>query len=152
MKILVINGPNLSLLGKREPEIYGNLSLDLIYQDLECEAKKLDKNIVFSFFQSDIEGEIVAKIGDAWTNEKISGILLNPGAYTHTSIAIHDAIKACGLPVVEIHLSHIFRREDFRHTSIISSACVGQISGFGGYSYILGFYALVNVLSQIKKD
>jgi 3-dehydroquinate dehydratase-2 len=146
MKILVINGPNLGLLGKREPEIYGSLSLAEIEKVLREEAKKIDKNIDLSFFQSDIEGEIVKKIGDAWTKDGIDAILINPGAYTHTSIAIHDAIKASGLKAVEVHISNIYKREDFRHTSIISSACIGQISGFGVYSYILGLNALLNIL------
>ena len=149
MKILVINGPNLGLLGKREPAIYGAESLETINQLLKEESGKICENIELSFFQSDIEGEIVQKIGEAWTKNGISGILINPGAYTHTSIAIHDAIKASNLPVVEIHLSQIYKREEFRHLSIISSACIGQVAGFGKYSYVLGLNALCHVLRGI---
>ena len=140
LNILVINGPNLGLLGKREPEIYGKLSLAEINKNLE----RTDVNL--SFFQSDIEGEIVNKIGKAWTEENIDGIIINPGAYTHTSIAIHDAIKASNLPVVEVHISSIYGREEFRHKSIISGACVGQVSGFGAMSYVLGLEGLLSVL------
>jgi 3-dehydroquinate dehydratase-2 len=152
MKILVINGPNLGLLGKREPEVYGKISLENINKILMEKSKQIDKNIELSFFQSDIEGEIVKKIGEAWTKNNIQGILINPGAYTHTSIAIHDAIKASKLPTVEVHLSQIYKREQFRHVSIISSACIGQISGFGIHSYIYGLEALYTVLKEtIKK-
>ena len=149
MKILIINGPNLALLGKREPEIYGKSSLNEINKSLVLATKNItNQNIELDFFQSDIEGEIVNKIGKAWTEENVDGILINPGAYTHTSIAIHDAIKASNLPAIEIHLSPIYQREEFRHTSIISSACVGQISGFSTYSYTLGLQALLNILSK----
>jgi 3-dehydroquinate dehydratase II len=151
LNILIINGPNLGLLGKREPEIYGNLTLENIISNVQKKVDEINENkykqnkIKLFHFQSDIEGEIVKKIGEAWTKDNIDGILINPGGYTHTSIAIHDAIKASNLKAIEIHLSHIYKREDFRHTSIISSACVGQISGFGDYGYILGLYAILNI-------
>jgi 3-dehydroquinate dehydratase-2 len=151
VNILVINGPNLGLLGKREPLVYGTKSLDDISKKLVDIAKAINdkikittEEIKLSFFQSDIEGEIVKKIGEAWTKDSIDGILINPGAYTHTSIAIHDAIQASNLPTVEVHLSHIYSRENFRHTSIISSVCVGQICGFGENSYFLGLQGLLN--------
>jgi len=146
MKILVINGPNLGLLGKREPAIYGTFSLSEIERVLNAEALKIQSDLELSFFQSDIEGEIVKKIGESWTKDGVNGILINPGAYTHTSIAIHDALKASDLPAVEIHLSHIYKREEFRHTSIISSACIGQIAGFGADSYVYGLHALTKIL------
>ncbi|MCP4482362.1 MAG: type II 3-dehydroquinate dehydratase [bacterium] len=141
--ILIINGPNLNLLGKREPEIYGSLTLKQINANI---LKISSENTKVSFFQSNIEGEIVDQIGKACTDENIDGIVINPGAYTHTSIAIHDAIKASHLPVVEVHLSSIYQREDFRHKSIISAACIGQIFGFGAKSYELGLEALLSVL------
>lgn len=153
--ILVINGPNLSLLGKREPEIYGKETLKDIIERLKKEAEILTKNGTFNSiikifdFQTDIEGEIVKKIGSSW--EDINGIIINPGAYTHTSIAIYDALKAIKKPTIEVHLSNIHTRENFRHTSITSLGCIGQIMGLGSYGYILALYGLLNYEKEKDK-
>jgi len=144
MNILVIHGPNLNLLGKRQPEIYGTQTLENINQDLIQIAQK--QGVTLRVFQSNQEGEIVSKIGDNidWAN----GILINPAAYTHTSIAIRDALSAINLPVIEIHLSNIYEREDFRHHSYVSPIAVGVISGFGNYSYELALNAMINTLKK----
>ena len=144
MNILVIHGPNLNLLGKRQPEIYGTQTLENINQDLIQIAQK--QGVTLKVFQSNQEGEIVSKIGDNidWAN----GILINPAAYTHTSIAIRDALSAINLPVIEIHLSNIYEREDFRHHSYVSPIAVGVISGFGNYSYELALNAMINTLKK----
>lgn len=142
MKILVINGPNLNLLGTREPEVYGSLTLEDINIALCDYAKELGVEI--EFYQSNIEGEIVDKI--QWAKGNCDGIVINPAAYTHTSVAIRDAISAVSLPAVEIHISNIHNREDFRKNSFIAPVCIGQISGFGLDSYKLGLQALINKL------
>lgn len=142
MKILIIHGPNLNMLGKREPSIYGASTLQEINRILKEESRRLD--VKAEVFQSNSEGEIVSRIQDAM--KKSDGILINPGAYTHTSIAIRDAILSAGLPVVEVHISNIYKREDFRQKSFISGVSVGVISGFGSDSYILGLNGLVNYL------
>ncbi|MCI0482396.1 MAG: type II 3-dehydroquinate dehydratase [Candidatus Dadabacteria bacterium] len=142
MKILIIHGPNLNMLGTREPSIYGAGTLREINRLLREEAKRLD--VKTEVFQSNSEGEIVSRIQEAM--KKSDGILINPGAYTHTSIAIRDAILSAGLPVVEVHISNIYKREDFRQKSFISGVSVGVISGFGSYSYILGLNGLVSYL------
>ncbi|MGM0582665.1 MAG: type II 3-dehydroquinate dehydratase [Bacteroidota bacterium] len=131
-RIIIINGPNLNLLGKREPEIYGASSFQEFFEKLK------DKNPDFQleYFQSNIEGELVDKIQKA--DGEFDGVLLNAAAYTHTSVAIHDAIGTIAVPVVEIHISNIYKREEFRHKSIISSKCVGMISGLGLKGYQLG--------------
>ena len=131
IKILVINGPNLNMLGKREPEIYGSDTLETIYQEIEDKAESLE--IAVAFFQFNIEGEII----NAIQTLKCDGIILNAGAFTHYSYAIRDAISSVDTPVVEVHLSNIHAREEFRHKSVLAEVCVGQISGFGKYSYIL---------------
>lgn len=137
-KILVVNGPNLNLLGLREPGIYGSATLDEGMKALEARFPQVE----FTFFQSNIEGELVDVIQQyGFTAD---GIVLNAGAYTHTSVAIHDAIKAVRTPVVEVHLSNIYQREVFRHTSLITSACVGIIGGFGMDSYRLAVEYLIN--------
>ena len=146
MKILVINGPNLNLLGTREPEIYGKTTLDDINQELINFSKTLDNNIELEFFQSNIEGEIIDKIHE--TGFVYDGIVLNAGAYTHTSVAIGDAIKAITTPVIEVHISNVYSREEFRHLSYISSSCVGQISGFGMNSYSLAILALIEMIGN----
>ena len=140
-KILVIHGPNLNLLGKREKKIYGKVTIENINLDLKKLSKEL--RVELDFKQSNIEGEIVNFIQDA-AKKKHSGILINPAAYTHTSVAIRDAILATKLPTVEVHISNIYKREDFRHKSITAPVCIGQISGFGKMSYLLGLMALVN--------
>lgn len=141
MKILVIHGPNLNLLGQREPEKYGRKTLEEINQSLTKLAKEL--GVTVECFQSNCEGELVSKIQEAYDYD---GILINPAAYTHTSIAIRDAILAVTKPCVEVHLSNLYRREEFRHNSYIAPISVGQISGFGPESYLLGLRALVSHL------
>ncbi len=148
MKILIIHGPNLNMLGKREPSIYGAGTLQEINRLLREEAKRLD--VKTEVFQSNSEGEIVGRIQDAMN--KSDGILINPGAYTHTSIAIRDAILSAGLPVVEVHISNIYKREDFRQKSFISGVSVGVVSGFGSDSYILGLNGLVSYLRARDKE
>ena len=145
MKILVINGPNLNMLGTREPDKYGTKTLKDIEEFILQEAKKL--NVEIGFYQSNIEGEIVSKIQEAKGN--FDGIVINPAAYTHTSVAIRDALLAVMVPTVEIHLSNIHTREDFRKISLTAPACLGQITGFGANSYKLGLIALVDYLKSL---
>lgn len=144
MKILVLNGPNLNLLGKREPEVYGCVTLDSIRNSMEEKANEL--NLEIDFRQSNHEGELVDWIQYAIGN--FDGIIINGAAYTHTSIAIHDAIKASALPVVEVHLSNIYSREEFRHHSYIAPVSTGQITGFGADSYILALQAIKTICSN----
>lgn len=143
MKILVIHGPNINLLGLREPEIYGSTSMAEINKSLEEEAKSLNNEIQLEFFQSNIEGELVDRIQQA-VKDEISGIIINPAAYTHTSVAIRDAISASKIATVEVHLSNVYKREPFRHKSLTVAVCIGQICGFGADSYSLGLKALIN--------
>lgn len=131
MKIAIINGPNLNLLGKREPEIYGSESFETYLDEL----KKKYKSIEFIYFQSNVEGEIINKLQELGFSS--DGIILNAGAYTHTSLAIADAVGALKTPVVEVHISNIFAREEFRHVSYLGAKCIGSISGFGLKSYEL---------------
>lgn len=144
MKILVVNGPNLNLLGTREPEVYGTLTLEKVNKELLKYAKELGVDI--EFFQSNVEGEIVNAIQAARQN--CAGIVINPAAYTHTSVAIRDAISAVALPAVEIHISNVYAREEFRKHSLIAPVCVGQIAGFGLDSYKLAMLALVKFLNK----
>jgi len=146
MKILIINGPNLNFLGKREPDIYGSNTLDDINAVLEKESASLSKDIKLEFFQSNSEGEIVGKIQDAF--EKYEGIVINPAAYTHTSVAIRDALLSTGIPTVEVHISNIFKREEFRHKSYVSGVSVGVVSGFGINSYVLGLRGIFETLKS----
>ncbi len=141
-KILILHGPNLNLLGEREKSIYGNLTLEQINKNLEVEAKQLGAEV--EFFQSNSEGELVDKIHDA--RKKFDGIVMNPAAFTHTSVALRDAIAGINIPVVEVHLSNIYQREEFRHHSLIAPVAQGQVSGFGPHSYTLGLRALLGVL------
>ena len=143
-KILVIHGPNLNLLGTREPGIYGRVTLAKINQMLKKEAQKNKASLVIK--QSNHEGQIVDFIGRAKKN-KFQGILINPAAYTHTSVAMRDAIAACGLSVVEVHLSNIYSREAFRRKSLFSPVASGTILGFGAKSYTLGLAALLDLIS-----
>ncbi len=136
MKIQIINGPNLNLLGKREPSTYGSTSFE---DYLVCLRKKYP-DIEIEYFQSNIEGELIDKIHEVGFS--IEGIVLNAGAYTHTSIALQDAIRAVTTPVIEIHISNVYKREEYRHKSMLSSACLGVICGFGMDSYRLGIEAL----------
>lgn len=136
MKIQIINGPNLNLLGIREPGIYGGLSFESCLESL----KNKYPSIILDYYQSNLEGEIINKIHE--TGFSFDGIILNAGAYTHTSIAIHDAIKAINTPVIEVHISNVHTREAFRHQSLIANACKGIICGFGMDSYRLAIEAL----------
>lgn len=140
MKIALLNGPNLNLLGKREPDIYGNFSLDDIYKDLKEMATSENEIVAF---QSNIEGELINFI-HLCEEKKIEWVIFNPGAYTHTSIAIRDAISATKLKVIEVHISNIHKREKFRHKSMIAPVCVGQICGFGKDSYKMALYYILN--------
>lgn len=133
MKILIINGPNINMLGIRETNIYGDLSYSRLIEMIETESKKL--KIQVECFQNNIEGEIINKIQSAYA--EYNGIIINPAAYTHYSIAILDAIKSVSIPTIEVHLSNIHSRDKFRHQSITASACIGQISGFGPYGYLM---------------
>ena len=141
MKILFLNGPNLNLLGQRETDVYGTTTLAEIEAKVRERGKKLGADI--DFRQSNLEGELVGWIQEA--KAKFDVIVLNAAAYTHTSIALRDAIVAVGVPTIEIHLSNVHAREEFRHKSLIAPVCHGQIVGFGVYSYILGVEAAVNV-------
>src|SRR5690349_8459208 len=145
MKILFLNGPNLNLLGQREPEIYGRTTLAEIEAKVRERAAKLGVDV--DFRQSNLEGELVAWIQQA--KGKFDVIVLNAAAYTHTSIALRDAIAAAGVPTIEIHLSNVHAREEFRHKSLIAPVCVGQILGFGANSYILAVDAAVNVNAKL---
>lgn len=138
MKIQIINGPNLNLLGKREPTVYGNQS----FEDYFTELKRRFPAVELHYYQSNVEGELVNKIQEAGFTFK--GIILNAGAYTHTSVAIHDAIGGIKTPVAEVHISNVYAREEFRHKSIITSKCVGIISGFGMESYALALQYFIN--------
>jgi 3-dehydroquinate dehydratase-2 len=142
MKVLVINGPNLNRLGLREPEIYGSFTLADLERVLKEEGEVL--GIELDFFQSNSEGAIVDAIQEA--RGRYQGIIINPGAYTHYSIAIRDAIAGEGIPTVEVHISNIYKREEFRHHSLIAPVVIGQISGFGIYGYIMALYGLNNYL------
>jgi 3-dehydroquinate dehydratase II len=144
MKILVIHGPNLNLLGKREPDIYGTYTLDDINKRLSSLAAELGVEV--SYFQSNHEGELVQKIQDAMG--VYQSIVINPGAYTHTSVALRDAIASTGIPTVETHLSNIYKREEFRKHSFISGVAVGQIAGFGLDSYLLALRAAVGIATD----
>ncbi|MDD2865772.1 MAG: type II 3-dehydroquinate dehydratase [Candidatus Omnitrophica bacterium] len=146
-KILVIHGPNLDLLGAREPQVYGKTSLAEINRSLKQAAKK--SKISLTIAQSNHEGEIVDLIGDA--RGKFNMIIINPAAYTHTSIAIRDAIAASAVRTIEVHLSNIHAREEFRQTSLIAPVCIGQISGFGAQSYSLALLAAEALLKNRNK-
>jgi len=143
-KILVIHGPNINLLGKREPKVYGKTTMEEINKKLKKLAKK--KGVSLDIFQSNYEGEIVERIGKS--KGKYAALLINPAAYTHTSVAIRDAISATGIATVEVHLSNIYSREDFRHTSLIASVAKGQISGFGIDSYIYGLESAIKLAKR----
>lgn len=142
-KILVINGPNLNMLGSREPEKYGNNTLESINKNLAREAASM--GIETTFFQDNCEGELVTAIQKAGS---LDGIILNAGAYTHYSIAIRDAIASINAPVIEVHLTNIHKREEFRHVSVLSAVCAGCILGFGADSYMLALYAHARMLGK----
>ena len=140
--ILVVHGPNLNLLGEREVDVYGRVTIQEINQLLQREARS--QKVRLKIVQSNHEGKIVDLVGMARRN--FCGILINPAAYTHTSVAIRDALLASGVPAVEIHLSNIYRREEFRKQSLTAAACIGQVAGFGKESYILGLLGLINAI------
>ncbi len=139
-KYLIINGPNLNMLGIREPGVYGNDSYDALCAEIKARADELGVEV--ELYQSNSEGEIIDKIQGAYG--VMDGIIINPGAYTHYSYAIHDAVKSVGIATVEVHISNIHAREEFRHKSVIAPACKGQICGLGFEGYLLALEALVN--------
>lgn len=144
IRILVVHGPNLDLLGQRAPDVYGRTTLAEIDGLLTRTAKANGAEI--DAFQSNHEGEIVSRIGQA--SKSYAAIVINPAAYTHTSVAIRDAVAACGLPVVEVHLSNVYSREEFRHHSLIAPVAVGQVCGFGAKSYELGLLAALDAVAR----
>jgi 3-dehydroquinate dehydratase-2 len=147
MKILILHGPNLNLLGTREPEVYGSMTLDDINAKIIALGKELGAEV--SCLQSNHEGALIDALHDAriWA----SGVVFNPGGYTHTSVALRDAISAIVIPVVEVHLSNVYAREEFRHTSLVSAVCRGKVSGFGWKSYELGLRGLVDIITTAKR-
>ena len=147
MRIMVINGPNLNMLGIREKNIYGTFTYEDLCKYIETYPNYKEKDIDFTFLQTNHEGEIVDYLHKAYT-EKYDGIVLNAGGYTHTSVAIHDAIKAVSIPTVEVHISNIHAREEFRKVCMTSPACVGQITGLGKLGYVL---AVVYLTEERKK-
>lgn len=138
MKILVLNGPNLNLLGEREPGIYGSESMDSCLTAL----RRRYPDVVFEYFQSNSEGALIDRLQEA-RREGVDGAVMNAGAYTHTSVALHDAIRSMTFPVVEVHISNVHAREEFRHRSLIAPACLGVVCGFGLHSYTLAVEALM---------
>lgn len=147
MKIMIINGPNLNMLGIREKDIYGTFTYEDLCKYIETYPNYKEKDIDFTFLQTNHEGEIVDYLHKAYT-EKYDGVVLNAGGYTHTSVAIHDAIKAVSIPTVEVHISNIHAREEFRKVCMTSPACVGQITGLGKLGYVL---AVVYLTEERKK-
>lgn len=139
MKVLVLSGPNLNLLGTREPGVYGAETLADVERSVSSLAGEMDCEV--EFFQSNLEGELIDRLQAA--RAECGAVVFNPGGYTHTSVALRDTVAAIGIPVVEVHLSNIAAREEFRHTSLIAPVCAGQISGFGANSYLLGLQAAI---------
>lgn len=146
MKILILHGPNLNLLGTREPEVYGSMTLDNINDKLSDLGRELGAEI--QCIQSNHEGVLIDALHEARTS--MDGVVFNPGGYTHTSIALRDAISAIQIPVIEVHLSNVYAREEFRHVSMISAVCKGKIVGLGWRSYTLGLRALVDLLKETQ--
>ena len=146
MKIAVIQGPNLNMLGIREQHIYGPMNLEQIHDQLKNAATQ--NGVELEFFQSNLEGEIVDRVQECLGT--VNGILINPAAYSHSSIAIKDALSAVELPTVEVHISNIYKREEFRQKSVTASATTGVISGFGPFGYHMGLIALMQIISEIK--
>lgn len=146
MKVVIIQGPNINMLGKREPNVYGVMTMEEIHKQMKVVADQ--NNVDIEFFQSNLEGEIIDKIqeclGDA------DGIIINPAGYSHTSVAIRDAIAAVNLPTIEVHISNIARREEFRQKSLISAVTAGQVIGFGPIGYHLAMIAILQIFSQIE--
>ena len=148
MKIAVIQGPNINMLGVREQHVYGPMTMDEIHEQLKGTASQ--NGVELEFFQSNLEGEIVDRVQECLG--EVDGILINPAAYSHTSIAITDALKAVSLPVVEVHVSNIYHREEFRQKSITASASTGVITGFGPFGYHIGLMALTQIISEIYQQ
>lgn len=146
MKIMVIQGPNLNMLGHREPNLYGNMTLEEIHAQMKNVAEQ--NNVEIEFFQSNYEGEIVDKIQECLGTA--DGIIINPAAYAHSSIAIRDAVLAVGIPTIEIHITNIARRDEFRQKSLIAPVTAGQISGFGPVGYHLALMGMLQIFEQIK--
>lgn len=144
MKILVLHGPNLNLLGTREPDVYGSMTLDDINSKLIELGRELGAEV--TCLQSNHEGALIDALHEART--WADGVVFNPGGYTHTSVALRDAVSAIQIPVVEVHLSNVYAREEFRHTSMLSAVCKGKVTGFGWRSYALGLRALVDLLRE----
>lgn len=142
MRILVINGPNINMLGMRERNVYGDKDYDSLCEYIMKESQKLDADV--DVVQTNIEGEIINYIQESYG--KFDGIVINPGAYTHYSIAIYDALRSVNIPAVEVHITNIYAREEFRRNSVTAGACIGQISGFGFYGYIMSIMALKNYI------
>ena len=146
-KIIILNGPNLNLLGERENDQYGNITLKDIEKNCNELAKKI--KIKLSFFQSNIEGELVEQIQKSRNNQ--NGLIINAGGYTHTSVAIHDALKILNIPIIELHISNVYNREEFRHKSLISKVAKGVICGFGANGYLLSLLAVDKLLKNENK-
>lgn len=145
MKVAIINGPNLNFLGLRQPDVYGSETLETINQEIQSFSEEEGYDV--SFFQSNSEGELIDHIQKVYL-EKVEGIVMNPAAYTHYSYALHDALSGIDIPAVEVHLSAVHQREEFRKKSVTAPACIGQISGFGSMGYILGLMALDKYISR----
>ena len=148
MKIAVIQGPNLNMLGVREQNIYGPMTLDQIHEQMKVSAAQ--NGMELEFFQSNLEGEIIDRIQECLGT--VDGIIINPAAYTHTSIAIADAIASVALPVVEVHISNIYKREEFRQKSVTAGSSLGVITGFGPFGYHMGLIALTQILSEVAAN
>jgi len=146
MKVVVIQGPNLNMLGHREQSVYGPMKLDDIHNQMRAFAEQ--NGIEMEFMQSNLEGEIVDRLQECMG--EADGIIINPAAYTHTSIAIRDAISAIQIPTIEVHLSNIYQREEFRHKSLTAAVCAGQIAGFGPFSYHMAMVAIVQIMNEVK--
>lgn len=147
MKIMVIQGPNINILGLREVGVYGAMKMEEIHEQMKIAASQ--NNVELEFFQSNFEGEIIDKIQECLGT--VDGIIINPAAFTHTSVAIRDAISAVGLPTIEVHISNVYRREKFRQKSLISPVCSGTIIGFGPFGYHLALMGVLQLCNQIEK-